>query len=325
MERPKTTPKDFFLWAGAMIMLYGSAIAFITLLFNYINYAFPDALNYYWSDPYQGSMSFQIATITVMFPVFLLLMRVIRREIARDSSRGEIWIRRWALYLTLFIAGLTIVGDLITLLYYFLSGQDITVRFLLKVLVVLLVAGGLFMHFLADLWGYWTKYPNKARSIGWGVGALILATIIAGFFIIGTPWEARQSRIDGRKVSDLQQIQSQVVHFYQQKQRLPATLDELNDPLSYFMVPVDPETGQPYEYRATGSLAFELCAEFNKENQSRVINGRAFPARPIENVPAPLGGQVDNWSHSAGRHCYNRTIDPELYPPFQKPAPDIVR
>jgi hypothetical protein len=168
MEHPKTTPKDFFLWAGAMITLYASAVAFIRLVFDYINYVFPDTLNnYYYVDPYSGSVSFEIATLIVLFPIFLVLMRVIRNTMIVDASRRDIWIRRWALYLTVFIAGATIAGDLITLLYYFLSGQDITIRFVLKVLVILLVAGGGFMHFLADLWGYWIQNPNLARRVGW--------------------------------------------------------------------------------------------------------------------------------------------------------------
>lgn len=314
MDKPKTTPKDFFLWAGAMITLYGSAIAFINLMFDYINYVFPDTLNtsYYYSDPYSGSMSFEIATLIVLFPAFLFLMRTIRKDIIHDSSRGEVWIRRWALYLTLFIAGLTILGDLITLIYTFLSGGDITVRFLLKILVVLLVAGGGFTHFLADLRGYWVKYPSRARSIGWGVGAGLLATIIAGFFIIGTPWQARQYRLDEQRVSDLQSIQSQITSFYQSKQALPSSLAQLNDPLLYFTVPADPETGAQYEYKKTADLGFEICATFTAA--TRTYTDGSTPAAVS---PYGVKGNVD-WKHAAGRTCFTRSIDPDFFPPIKR-------
>ena len=69
MERAKTTPKDFFLWAGAMITLYASIVAFITLLFNYINFAFPDPLQY-MGDPYSGGIPYQMASLIVLTPVF---------------------------------------------------------------------------------------------------------------------------------------------------------------------------------------------------------------------------------------------------------------
>jgi hypothetical protein len=36
-------------------------------------------------------------------------------------------------------------------------------------------------------------------------------------------------------------------------------------------------------------------------------------------VPAPYGAGVsginDNWDHAAGRQCFSRTIDPQLYKP----------
>ena len=127
MDKAKATPKDFFLWAGAMAALYGAVIAFIGLLFDYINYALPDALAYYYGgNPYQGSVAYEMASLIVLAPLCLILMRVIRREIARDPSRNEIWVRRWALFLTLFVAGATIAIDLIVLLTTFFRGEALT-------------------------------------------------------------------------------------------------------------------------------------------------------------------------------------------------------
>ena len=28
----------------------------------------------------------------------------------------------------------------------------------------------------------------------------------------------------------------------------------------------------------------------------------------------PVGKTPENWQHAAGKHCFSRTIDPELYP-----------
>lgn len=320
MDRPKTTPKDFFLWAGAMVTLYASIVAFISLYFNYINYAFPDPVReayYYGSyDPYQGGISYAMATLIVLTPVFLILMRLIRRDIERDHTRRDIWVRRWALFLTLFVAGATIVIDLITLLYTFLSGGDLTAAFLLKVLVVLLVAGAGFMHFLADLWGFWVKFPDRAKMIGYGVGVLVILSIIAGFFIVGTPGEARAKRLDSQRISDLQNIQWQVVNYWQQKEQIPQSLEELRDPISGVYIPVDPDTGAVYEYRPTGGMSFELCATFDKAGDAR---GYGYD-RPYPASVAPGKGEAINdvWTHDSGRTCFDRTIDPERYPPYNK-------
>lgn len=310
MDKPKTTPKDFFLWAGAMLTLYAGVVAFITLLFNYINYTFPDPLRYY-SDPYSSGIPYSMASLIVLTPVFMVLMRIIRRNIASDSSRGEIWVRRWALFLTVFIAGATIVVDLIVLLTTFLSGELLTVAFLLKVLVVLFVAGAGFMHFLADLWGFWSKNPGQASLVNWGVGLLVFLTIASGFFIVGTPGQARLSRLDQQKVSDLQTIQWQLVTFWQQKQTLPADLSELDDSLSGFSAPTDVQTGESYIYKRTSQSSFQLCAMFNSASRGPDIN---------YTEPYRYAGEQQTWSHEAGEACFDRTIDPERYPPITKPA-----
>src|SRR3990167_2257901 len=109
MDKPKVTPKDFFLWAGAMVALYGSVISFITLLFQYINHTFPDPLDYY-VDPYSGGIRFAMASLIVLVPVTILLMRYIRKDIMNEPSKGELWVRRWALVLTVFVAGAAVVG-----------------------------------------------------------------------------------------------------------------------------------------------------------------------------------------------------------------------
>lgn len=36
-------------------------------------------------------------------------------------------------------------------------------------------------------------------------------------------------------------------------------------------------------------------------------------------VPVMPGSEFDaNWEHAAGRTCFERTIDPDLYPPREK-------
>lgn len=306
MNTPKVTPKDFFLWAGAMIALYGSVISFITLLFQYINYAFPDPLAYIYAEPFSGAIRFAMASLIVLVPVTIGLLRALRRDIEANPAKQDLWIRRWILVLTVFVAGAAVVGDLITLINYFLGG-DITMRFVLKVLVLLLVAGGVFLHFLADLRGYWTANPSYARMVGYGAGVVVLLSIIAGFFIMGSPTQVRLYRFDSQKVSDLQNIQWQIVNYWQQKQALPNNLADLNDPISDWDEPKDPQTEQAYRYEKTGDLTFKLCATFNADSKEA----------QYERMPSSAIGAIEgNWDHGAGEVCFDRTIDPERYPPY---------
>jgi hypothetical protein len=302
----KTTPKDFFLWAGAMIALYLAVISFITLLFEYINYTFPDP-NAGWGDPYSGAMRFAMAALIVLVPTTLILLRLIRGTIAAETGKAG-------------ILTFTVLIDLITLVNYFLNGE-VTTRFILKVLVVLLVAGFLFMHFLADLKGYWIANPKKANLIGIATGVLAILTIVAGFFIVGSPMEARDIRVDMQRVSDLQTIQYQVVNYYQQKEELPASTADLRDPISSFMIPVDPVSKTDYRYERTGDLSFTLCATFAREGKDMEGRGGFMGRDMATSYPSYPGGSMDqNWQHGAGETCFERTIDPELYPVFPKPV-----
>lgn len=316
MDKPKTTAKDFFLWAGAMVAFYWSAIAFIFLIFDYINYVFPNALDYYYSDPYQGGISFEMASIIVLLPLYVFLMRFIRRDIAQDSARGEIWVRRWLLILTLFIAGITIAVDVITLVTTFLNGEALTVAFLLKVLVIFLIATAVFMHFIADLKGYWTLFPQRRNYVVVAVGVLAVVSIASGFLIVGTPQQARLYRFDNQKISDLQTIQWQVINYYQAKGKLPGVITDLNNPLNNGPVPVDAQTGKMYVYKPGEGLSFKLCATFNAESQATQV--QSAETRAV--MPAPVGskgGIPDNWSHGAGEVCFDRTIDPDFFKPVQ--------
>lgn len=309
----KTSARDFFLWAGAMLAFYLGVTAFITLLFEYINSAFPDPLAG-WGDPYSGAVRFAMAALIVLVPTTLVLMRIIRGIMAKEPGKANIWVRRWALVLTIFVATVSILIDLITLINTFLGGE-ITMRFGLKVAVVLLVAAAIFFHFIADLKGYWIKYPKRANTIGIAVAILSVVAIVSGFFIIGTPAEIRGLRYDQQKVGDLQNIQYQIVNYWQQKQELPANLEALNDPLASNPLPKDPQGGS-YSYEATGPTSFKLCATFNAETPDTAGKGE-FASRDAYYYGGP--GMDENWQHGPGETCFTRTIDPERYPPFEKP------
>lgn len=305
-----TTATDFFLWLGAIAALYASVTAFIVLLFEYVNYAFPDPLDGY-VDPLGGAVRASMATLIVGVPLTVILLRRIRLGITREPGKAHLWIRRWALMLTLFIAAATVAIDLVVIVNAFLSGE-LTTRFLLKAVVILLVAGGVFLHFLADARGYWIGHPRRASAVGIGFIAAALAAIVAGFVVVGTPGQIRMLRLDQQRAQDLQTLQYQLLNYWQTRQELPESLGGLEDPLAGFSVPADPVTGEAYEYQRTGDASFILCATFDAPSRSARSRSMVAPMVP--------GGLSDTFAHDAGRTCFERTIDPEAYPPFPRSA-----
>lgn len=145
---------------------------------------------------------------------------------------------------------------------------------------------------------------------------IVAVSVIAGFFIVGSPKEARLTRADDQRVQHLTEIQWQIVNYWQRKEALPPALEALNDDISGFRVPVDPETDELYEYNIEGPLAFTLCATFNRPSAQDISRPIAKPAVPLGREP--FAEIQDTWSHGADKTYFERTIDPELYPPLGK-------
>jgi len=145
--------------------------------------------------------------------------------------------------------------------------------------------------------------------------------IVAGFFAVGSPFSERLRRFDERRVSDLQSIQFQVVDYWQTKGKLPERLEDLRDDFRGFIPLNDPETSEPYEYRTTGELSFELCASFKTSNKT--VDGKSVEGSPLQlsrPIPAEPFGFESNFLHDAQRTCFSRTIDPDRFP-LVKPRP----
>ncbi len=312
----RNLPRDVFLHLFAVVTMYWSAISFITLCWQYVNYFFPDVLNYdYGYMGFAGPIRFAVSSLVIVFPLFILVSWFLNKIYSKEAQVRESKIRKWLIYLTLFITSLVIIGDLIFVINTFLGGE-IKARFILKALSVLIVAGVIFGYYLDDVR---RNIPSKsAKYFASATGAIILILVVGAFFIVGSPMKARLIQFDQQRVGDLQNIQSQVVNFWQRKGQLPQSLTDLNDSISGYSVSNDPQTNQPYEYNVKDLkvLTFELCAVFNLD--SNVQSGEVKSVRQMP-VPAyPYDGYSQNWNHSAGRVCFERTIDKELYPPLNK-------
>ena len=149
--RPYLDAREAFMYLVLFSTLYWSAFHLGSLLFDIINVTFPDpATDQANMRVYtRSSMRWSISSLIVAFPVFLYMSRAIARDIAADPVKRHSKVRRWLTYLTLFLASSIIIGDVITLLYNLLGGE-LTVRFVLKALVVAFIAGSIFWYYVED-------------------------------------------------------------------------------------------------------------------------------------------------------------------------------
>lgn len=308
MDKYKTSPKDIFLQLLAIVTLYGSAVAFLTLLWQFVNVRFPDVLDHYGVSSAYSTIRFAVSSLIIVFPVYVWVIRFLDQSYKKEPERKEIRIRKWLVYFTLFAAGLIIMGDLVALVYSFLGGE-LTARFVLKTFAVFLVSGAVFWYYYWDMKD--KEPPGGMWVFQWGVVGAVCVGVVVAFFVVGSPQQERLRRFDDERVSNLQNIQWQVVNYWQSKGMLPRRLSDLNDSISGFNEPIDPVSGAFYGYEVRGEYQFILCADFTLE--SRTSSKEIQPiARGIE----------ENWEHGSGRVCFERTIDPELYRPYQNQIPE---
>lgn len=295
----KSTARDVFSYLLMIAMFYTGVVSFTTLLFQMINAGFPDVLDYYPQGAYD-IMKSAISALVVAWPVFILMSWVVNNDLRHMPSKQDLWVRKWLMYLTLFIASITVVVDLITLVNYFLDGE-ISARFILKVLTVMVVACGVFSYYFWELRREVQIVTSIPRLCAIGSSCALLLAVICGFVVVGTPGEQRAMRMDEQRVYDLQSIQSQTLDYWIKKQTLPESTNLLVDSFSGYQVPVDPSTKQAYEYRVLSDLSFEVCAVFETSSERTNVSYH-YP-----------GDVFTNFNHEAQRTCFERVIDPELY------------
>lgn len=316
----KNLPRDTFLYLLAIVTLIVSAISLGTLFFQYINIYFPDVLSdYYWSsNMFYDFIRRALAALVVVFPVYVWVSWFLNKDIKEFPEKSELKIRKWLLYLTVFVAALVIIGDLVVLIQTYLNGE-LTTRFLLKVASIFFIAGATFYHYFLQLK---TPKKNSSKIISDSkffmmiIVGIVIATIIFGFFVAGSPKSRRLERLDERRITDLSTIQNQIINYWQLKSKLPADLSALTDLSFGGSVPNDPETNNFYEYKVMSKLKFQLCATFDTAN----VNSPPTNDRAVKPIPVPVGIGPDgttNWQHESGRVCFERTIDPEIFKPIK--------
>lgn len=290
--------REAFFHLLTFACLYTGITSLIVLLFTYVNRLLPDAAvdGVFAPDADLSSIRWWMAALIVTSPLFLWLSRSLLRDIDRHPDRALSGVRRWLTYLTLFAAAMTMVGDAIALVFNVLDGE-LSLRFLLKVLIVLALAGLTFVYYFVSLRGAARREESFHRAFGITTAVIAILSVAWGLWLAGSPAAQRLRKLDERRVQDLQTIQSEItaIVYGGQPARspsvpkpvkpLPATLQEVLSQAQYQRPSIaDPQTGQPYEYVVRDPRRYDLCAVFS----------------------APLDQPFNvRWNHPAGHQCFS--------------------
>jgi hypothetical protein len=146
--------RDAFFYLLSFITLGFWTVALGQLFYSLIDRRFPDPVGPYGAGSSRGALlseiAWQLATIIVAYPCFVLVGRLIARELARRPDAVESGVRAWITYVALVIAALVVLMDAIWFLNALLRGE-LTVKFILDSLVLLVLGGGVFGYYLNGL------------------------------------------------------------------------------------------------------------------------------------------------------------------------------
>ena len=290
-DRPRATAKDNLLYIAMFITLSVSISNFISIVFAAIDKAIPDTLkngqNY---NPYNDDMRFAIASLVVMFPLYLYFAFYTSKDITVDPKKAGLAIRKNIFYLIGIITAITIIGTLIYSIYSWLGGE-LTSRFMSKAFVTLLVAAGTFVYTKYSLKRDFAVNSKTPMMMSVAAGVLVLIGIVFSVNVLGTPGSIRKMKYDDQRLQDLSNIQQQVLSAWQRDKKLPTDLTILQDQFSGYAIPKDPRDSTSYTYKIIEDTKYVKatgvdCARYQKPVYN--TNGYQMPISPDSSATCEL-------------------------------------
>lgn len=276
----KHNAKYAFYYLLSLVALIFTALSVGMVVFSIIDKTIADAVrSYYGGD---GSLKFAISSLFIAAPIYYVISVLIGRGLKSGELEKESPLRRWLTYFILLVSSLIILGVFIGVINNFLSGE-LTIRFILKALTVLVISGTVFSYYLYDAKRMTAGSTDRVVAVfGWASAALVLAAFVAAWFFVESPQIARARRLDQNLISNMNSIESAVNDYYNRTGSLPAQLSDLdsrNIRLDDSLL-VDPETKEAISYNRIGEDEFELCATFrlDSETYDRAYSPAYYPS-----------------------------------------------
>jgi uncharacterized membrane protein YidH (DUF202 family) len=298
--RSGESARDGFLYLLSFATLATWTTALGAMIFDFINRWLPDAVSRSNVFNLRSTLSWEMARLAVAFPIYLLVTRLTLREAIGHPERLDSGVRKWLTYLALLGTAGTMICDLIWFLDYLLGGE-ITLRFVLKSITVLIIAAAIFSYYLGSL--KWNSKTNASRAkfqtllFGGGSAIAVIVTFCIGIAVAGTPAQQRQVEADEKRVQDLHALAAGIRAWHDQapvlhpNATIPASLPQLARDGRFPVTRIsDPETHVTYEFHPRGGTRYELCANFS----SNAPDDRS----------TPLGYHSDFWRYGKGQTCF---------------------
>lgn len=296
MEKNFSSAKVAFLYCLSMIVLGFLASGVGTALFGLIDKLIPEVSGTYYGGLNGGAFKYAISSIVIAGPLYYFLVYLLRKGLVNNEYSGDSEPRRWLTYFLLLVSSITIIGSLVRLLYSYLDG-DLSLRFALKALVVLIIAGLVFGYYFYDL-----KKEIKKKDIFIRIVFLISLLMAVASFVLSiiygeSPKIARARRVDQQIMSLLDRVESGVNMYFQKNKALPNGLEDLINQSDGFLIDADfngKNGNSKIDYKVEDKEKYQLCANFEIASDQGNLEHDYLGRR---------------WQHKQGYDCFSKTIE----------------
>ena len=259
----KHNAKYAFYYLLSLAALIFTALSVGLVAFNIIDKTVADAAMNYRSVG-DGALKFAISALIIAAPIFYTLSMLINRGIKNGELSQDSSLRRWLTYFILLASSLIILGSFIGVINNFLSGE-LTVRFALKTLAVIIISGTTFSYYLYEVKRSLASQKDVVvKAFFWSSLVVVVISFVAAWFFVESPMTARQRRLDDALMNNIRLMENAINEYYNRNNQLPATWDDVKSSNIYFNdeSAADPESGALIEYKFLSEGSYELCATF---------------------------------------------------------------
>lgn len=265
--------REAFLYIVFYALLGVFSVQLGALAFAFVDAQFLDPLDSASRTQAISSLRWSIASLIVGYPVFVALGWRLNAARRNNPERRVSRVRAWLTYITLIFAALILIGDLVAVVYNFLSGE-LGSSFLAKAGIVGAISAAILVNFTRDAERETGAVDWVGRAIAIAASVVTLALVLWAFFLVDTPGAARAESFDVERMNDMQRIARQVdcyrTYFGETPESLPSMRTSLMTRSEQLPVaidcdgetPNDPETDAAYRYERLGGGRFRLCATF---------------------------------------------------------------
>lgn len=162
------------------------------------------------------------------------------------------------------------------------------------------------------------KFDLGAWIVGLGA-ALVIAAVVAGFFAIPDPGEARALRLDQARLETMQRIATGAQCAYTFTGRVPVSIAEIRQDFLERRVAVavgecsavqfTPAEEETISYAADGPEHILICADFRRPTPPERADQQQRYYGPVAEFP-----ELREPRAAAGRHCYRIRLVAQALP-----------